>query len=120
MTMVRSVNAGALRGLAFDIRDLILIRVWAELNDWQIFVQLDHGLPDEEYEEVVRLQTKSRSPLCVILWRDAEAVFIQPLIGRRRRYETVSAALESLLGPGRGASRPVRVPTARRQRAVQD
>ena len=30
------------------------------------------------------------------MWRNADAVFVQPLVGRKQRYEAVSTALESL------------------------
>jgi hypothetical protein len=31
------------------------------------------------------------------MWRNAETVFVQPLVGRGKQYGSVAAALESLL-----------------------
>lgn len=89
------------KGLAFAIADLRLIQSWAEFHRCQISVRLDHGTPDEEYEEVIAFHIR-KSPLCrFIMWRDTHAVFIQPLIGRLQRYRTVSAALQALQPPTR-------------------
>jgi hypothetical protein len=89
------------KGLAFAIADLRLIQSWAEFHRCRISVRLDHGTPDEEYEEVIAFHT-GKSPLCrFIMWRDTHAVFVQPLVGRVQRYRTVSAALEALRPPPR-------------------
>ena len=85
------------KGLAFEIADLILINGWAAFRDVPMAIRLDHGAEDEEYEEVVAFQTK-KSPLWrLIIWRNADAVFIQPLLGKTRRHRSVAEALESLL-----------------------
>jgi hypothetical protein len=85
------------KGLAFSIEDLVLIRGWAELNDFCVVLQLDYGTEmGEDYEEVIALHT-STSPLYrLILWRDATSVFFQPLIGKQKKYSSVLAALDSL------------------------
>jgi hypothetical protein len=84
------------KGLAFDIADLLLVRSWAGLHNCRISIQLDHGVDGEEYEEVIALHTGT-SPLCQsIIWRNAEAVFIQPLIGRSQRHASLAEALESI------------------------
>jgi hypothetical protein len=46
------------RGLAFDIPDLILVRYWAERRNYRISIRLDHGVfaseqHAEEYEKVI-------------------------------------------------------------------
>jgi hypothetical protein len=98
------------KGLAFEIADLILTCSCAAFLEVPMFVgkpmlgspisdriHLDHGAEDEEYEEVIALQTGS-SPFCrMILWRNADTVFIQPLVGKVRRHGSVAEALESLL-----------------------
>ena len=84
------------RGLAFDIADLILIRCWAERHDYRISIRLDHGVFAEEYEEVIAF-LEGPSSLCrLIMWRDAAAVFVQPLAGRARQYNSVTEALDSM------------------------
>jgi hypothetical protein len=95
-------NRGAIavppRGLAFEIDDLLLVRSWAESHDFQMLVHLDHGAAvDEEYEEVITFHTQTSPLYRLILWRNSEAVFVQPLVGRGKRYSSVIAALESLL-----------------------
>jgi len=88
------------RGLAFDIADLILIRCWAERHNYRISIRLDHGVfaeeHAEEYEEVIAF-LEGPSSLCrLIMWRDAAAVFVQPLAGRARQYKSVKEALDSM------------------------
>jgi hypothetical protein len=85
------------KGLAFEIADLILTSGWAAFHDVPMAVCLDHGAEDEEYEEVIAFRTE-KSPLCrLIIWRNADAVFIQPLLGKTQRHGSVAEALESLL-----------------------
>jgi len=88
------------RGLAFDIADLILIRCWAERHDCRISIRLDQGVfaaeHAEEYEEVIAF-LEGPSSLCrLIMWRDAAAVFVQPLAGRARQYSSVTEALDNM------------------------
>ena len=84
------------KGLAFEIADLILIRSWADLHDCRMVVRLDHGADGEEYEEVIALYTETSSQCHLIMWRNAAAVFLLPLIGQKQRYGSVAKALESL------------------------
>jgi hypothetical protein len=85
------------KGLAFEIPDIILTRSCAAFHEVPMSIHLDHGAEDEEYEEVIALQTGS-SPFCrMILWRNADTVFIQPLVGKVRRHGSVAEVLESLL-----------------------
>jgi hypothetical protein len=82
--------------LSLEVADLVRIRKWADLNDVIVAVRLDHGIVGEEYEEVVAFHTRS-SPLCrLIIWRNAESVFVQPLVGVRGQYGSVRDALASL------------------------
>jgi hypothetical protein len=85
------------KGLSFDIADLVLVRSWGERHNCRTLVQLDHGADGEEYEEVIALHTGTSCLCQSIMWRNAEAVFIQPLIGRSRRYASVAEALESFI-----------------------
>ena len=85
------------RGLAFDIADLQQARGWAVVHDRRLSIRLDHGAAGEEYEEVIEFHPGSQSRARIILWRNAEAVFVQPLPGRRQRYGSVQAALADLL-----------------------
>jgi hypothetical protein len=90
-------SPGSPKGLAFEIAELCLIKRWADRHAVRIVVRLDHGAAvAEDYEEVIAFQTGT-SPLCqLIMWRNATTVFLQPLIGREHRYQSVASALDSL------------------------
>jgi hypothetical protein len=85
-----------LRGLSFSIADLLLIGAWSAAHDLEMVVRLDHGSETEEYEEVIAFHTASGRPCRYIMWRDANSVFVQPLIGRIRRYSCVVDAIVAL------------------------
>jgi hypothetical protein len=83
-------------GIAFEIADLLFVGLWADNHNLRMLVCLDHGAAvGEEYEEVIAFQTTTSSLYRFIMWRNAEAIFVQPLVGRRERYGSVVAALES-------------------------
>jgi hypothetical protein len=85
------------KGLAFEIADLVLIKGWADCHNFHMSVRLDHGAAvDEEYEEVITFQTEISPLYRLIMWRNAAAVFVQPLVGRGKRYDSVGDALKSL------------------------
>jgi hypothetical protein len=69
--------------VSFGIADLMLLQGWAEAQSLQMSVQLDHAVDEEEYEEVLAF-SQAGSTMCQwIMWRNEQAVFVQPLIGRR-------------------------------------
>jgi hypothetical protein len=74
-------------------------------------VRLDHGTEGEEYEEVVAFHAEMGSPCQLIVWRNTRSVFVQPLIGRRRRYGSVTAALGSLALRARTILTDITAPT---------
>ena len=81
---ITAAPAGLPKGLSFEIADLLLVSHWADRHDYLMVVHLDHGVEGEEYEEMIAFH-KGMSPLCrLIMWRNADAVFIQPLLGRRQ------------------------------------
>ena len=90
-------TSGRLKGIAFEIADLRLAQAWAERHNVEMAIRLDHGAPAEEYEEVIDLRGTNLLVAPVLLWPDQSAIFIQPLLGRRRRYTSITAALESLI-----------------------
>ena len=101
MSLHRDIIAAppaSLKGVAFEIADLILAHSWAERYDLGMVIRLDHGaIVGEDYEEVIAFETQTRPLNRLFLWRNATAVFVQPLVGRARRYESVAAALESVV-----------------------
>jgi hypothetical protein len=88
-------------GLAFEITDLLLLRGWADLHDVQMVVELDHCVEGEEYEEVVAFYASDSRLRRWILWRAPCEIVMQPLIGRSRRFATVTDALAGLTAPRR-------------------
>jgi len=95
MDNVQMYSAGP-RGLSFSIADLLLIGAWSAARGLEMVVRLDHGSDTEEYEEVVAFHTASGRPCRYIMWRDTGSVFVQPLIGRTRRYHSVVDAILAL------------------------
>jgi hypothetical protein len=88
--------SASLRGLSFSIADLVLIRGWSEARGLNLTVRLDHGAASEEYEEVLTLHATPNKACRFLMWRDAEGVFVQPLIGRIRRYASVPEAVAAM------------------------
>ena len=93
------IRSTALRGLSFSIPDLLLIGSWSEACGLRMAVRLDHGSDTEEFEEVLTFHTEAGRPCRFIMWRDENAVYVQPLIGRARRYESVVEALSGSAPP---------------------
>jgi hypothetical protein len=95
MENAQTISA-SLRGLSFSTADLVLIRSWAEARDLDMTVRLDQGADAEEHEEILTLCTASGRACRFILWRDSEGVFVQPLIGRIKRYASVPEAIAAM------------------------
>jgi hypothetical protein len=86
-----------LKGLSFEISDLILIQDRAQANDLRMVVRLDHSSDIEEYEEVLVFYVGT-SPLSQwMMWRNASAVFLRSSCGRSRRYRSAAQAIEALV-----------------------
>jgi hypothetical protein len=83
-----------LKGIAFEIAELTLIRNWAETRNIRMVVKLDHGTVGEEYEEAIAFYTEASSISPLIMWRTEKYVFVQRLNGCTRRYSTVTKALD--------------------------
>lgn len=96
LTSLEMRITGGPKGLSFEVTDLLLASTWAERHDYRMAVRLDHGTETEEYEEVIALSAHRRPRCRFLLWRSAEAVFLQPLPGRRRRFASVADALATL------------------------
>ncbi len=86
----------AVKGLSFCIADLILVQAWSEAQRMRMVIRLDHGTATEDYEEVLALHPDRGSPCRWFIWREADAVVVQPLLGRSRRYGSVVEALEAM------------------------
>ena len=90
------LSSKAIKDLCFSIAELTLIESWSKANALRMAVRLDHGSDTEEYEEVLALHIGTSNLCHWILWRDADAVYLQPLIARLRRYRSVAEAFEAL------------------------
>jgi hypothetical protein len=84
-------------GLAFPISDLLLLRGWADRYDIIMTIELDHRVDGEDCEELIAFRTDVNSSSFLLIWRDAEAIFVQPLVGRKLRFTSVSHLLERLV-----------------------
>jgi hypothetical protein len=89
--------AKVLKGLSFDIPDLILIRDRSMADDLRMVVRLDYRSDVEEYEEVLAFYSGTNPEWRWMMWRNASAVFVRSIDGRGRRYETAGHAIEALL-----------------------
>jgi hypothetical protein len=85
-----------MRGLSFSIAELILIGGWAEARGLVMVVRLDLATQTDEYEEILAFHPARGRPCQWIMWRDAEAVFVRPLLGRTRRYGSAAEVIEAL------------------------
>ena len=75
-----------LKGLSFDIPDLILTKDRSAANDLRMVVRLDYGSDFEEYEEVLAFYSGTSPQWRWMMWRNSSAVFIRSMDGRRRSY----------------------------------
>ena len=89
--------AKMLKGLSFDVADLILIRNRSEAHGLRVVVELDHGSDVDEYEEVLAFHAET-SPQCRwLMWRNENTVFVRSNEGRARRYGSVTQAIDALV-----------------------
>jgi hypothetical protein len=89
--------ARSLRGLSFNLEELTLVNSWSRSSSLRMVVRLDHGSEAEEFEEVLAIHVGDSALCRSIMWRDANVVYVQPLIGRTQRYGSVAEAFEALV-----------------------
>ena len=75
----------------------MLATAWAASHDFGMLIRLDHGIEDDEYEEVIEFTEGPQSRPHLLMWRDAQAVFIQPILGKKHKFSSVAEALERLV-----------------------
>jgi hypothetical protein len=100
-----------LKGLSFEVTDLILLQSWSAAVGLRMLVNLDCGCDVDEYEEVLTFFSGTSTVSHWIMWRNATTVFVQPTVGRRRRFRSVARAIEALERKQRVALTDIR-PTA--------
>lgn len=87
----------SLKGLSFEIADLMLIEHRSAASDLRMVVQLDYGSDVEEYEEVLAFYSGTSSKWRWMMWRNRSAVFMRSIDGWSRRYKTAGHAIEAIL-----------------------
>lgn len=97
----------AVKGLSFRIADLLLAGAWSEAQSMHMAVRLDYGAETENYEEVLALHAMDTGFCRWVMWREADGIVVQPLIGRPLRFPSLFDALETLeaMEPGRRVTR---------------
>lgn len=93
------ISTADLRGICFDIADLLLIGDWSQACGLRMVVRPDYGSKAGEYEEVLAFHPAMGGPSRWMMWRDEAAVFVQPLPGRPWRHGCISEAIEALTPP---------------------
>ena len=86
-----------LKGLSFDIPDLLLIHDRSAANNLRMVVRLDYGSDVEEYEEVLVFYFGISPKWRWMMWCNATAVFVRSIDGRSRRYRSAAQAIQALV-----------------------
>jgi hypothetical protein len=89
--------AKMLKGLSFEVADLILIRSQSEAHGLRMVVQLDHGSDVDEYEEVLAFHAETSPQGRWLMWRNENTVFVRSNDGRARRYQSAIQAINALV-----------------------
>ena len=89
-------NRPVLKGLSFEIADLLLLKRCSEEHGLRMVVHLDHGSDGEEYEEVLAFHIGTSSMYCWMMWRNAKTIVVRSPVGRGRRYGSVAKAIEAM------------------------
>lgn len=83
-------------GFSFSIPELMLVAAWAQFHDLSLRIELDWYVDRVEYEEVITLREPGRASPQWLMWRAADRIVLQPVVGRARRFETISEALGAI------------------------
>jgi hypothetical protein len=89
--------AGKDCGIAFDIADLLLIRSWCDFHDMPFVICLDQ----QQSEEIIAFQPGAGAASRLRMWRQTDAILVQPITGPAQRHTTVTDALHRLGKPAR-------------------
>lgn len=81
-------------GVAFAVPELILLTAWADFHAFSLRIELDWQVDQVAYEEVVTLRLFGSPIPHWLMWRTANSVVLQPMVGRARRF----ACITDLLG----------------------
>lgn len=96
MHMFRASSKNRVEGIAFTIPELLLVTAWAEFHNLRLSIELDWHVDQTEYEEVITLGLPGRIGSHCLLWRSADSIVLQPMVGRARRFTNISDALDAI------------------------
>ena len=80
---------------AFKVPGLMLLGAWCEFRGMRMAIDLAHCMDGAERDEIIVL-SEQRSSLHWMLWRSADGIVVQPMLGMERQLHTISDALESV------------------------
>lgn len=84
-------------GLSFELADLLLAQAWSEFHELRMTVELDYYTDGDEFEEVLEFFTPNSIFRRWMLWRAADGIVVQHMVGRSLHFHTVAEALEHLI-----------------------
>ena len=84
-------------GLSFDIPDLLMIQAWADFHNLRMVIELDVAAGGDEYEELLGLYYGASEYRRWMIWRSADGIVVQPMMGRPMHFLALSDALEHLI-----------------------
>jgi hypothetical protein len=84
-------------GLSFELPDLFMAQAWAEYHTLRMVIELDGCTDGEEYEEVLAFYSGKSAFRRWMMWRSADGIVVQPMMGRTLHFASVADALEQLL-----------------------
>ena len=96
MHTFREPSKTRIEGIAFTVSELLLVTAWAQFHNLRLTIELDWHVDQAEYEEVITLGFTNRIGAHCLLWRAPDRIVLQPMIGRARRFTTISDALEAI------------------------
>ncbi len=92
----RASSKNRIEGISFSIPELMLMTAWAQFHEFRLNIELDWHVDQTEYEEVITLRLPDRAGPLWLLWRTEQSIVLQPMVGRARRFDDVSDALEAI------------------------
>jgi hypothetical protein len=87
-------------GLSFELADLLLAQAWSEFHDLRMTVEVDYYTEGDEFEEVLEFYTSNSVFRRWMIWRAADGIVVQPMMGRPARFTSLADALEHLIPAG--------------------
>ena len=92
-------------GLSFDVSDLLILQAWSDFHALRMTIELDVCAGGDEYEEIIGLYDKDCAFRRWTVWRSADAIVVQPAMGRKRLFDAMTDVLDMLI-PAKHRHRP--------------